>query len=172
SWLPNVQAVTVLVEDVWPILKQLIPRVKLHIVGFAPTQSIRAFGYRDGITVSGSIADIRDAYARAHVLVSPVQWGKGTRYKILEAMATKTPIVATPIAVEGIKGIQDGKHVLLGNTPEQIATKTAKLLQNKDLQHSLASRAYQLVTQKYNWKSISSKLNQSDLILMRCFSNC
>src|SRR5258708_22828573 len=93
KWLPNVEAVEYLVNRVWSRVKKGIPNARLWIVGNSPTDHIQSFMEKDpSITVKGRVADIRDAYKYANVLLAPVWSGKGTRYKILEAMATETPI--------------------------------------------------------------------------------
>lgn len=160
SWLPNVQAVTYLVEEVWPHILKQIPEARLKIVGFSPTEKVQSFDALSSVTVSGSIPDIRDAYASSTVLVAPVRWGKGTRYKILEAMATKTPIVATSIAVEGITGVKDGVHVLLGEDAEALANQAVKVMKDHDLRARMAKKSYELVTKAYNWRAISEHLDR------------
>jgi glycosyltransferase involved in cell wall biosynthesis len=131
KWLPNVEAVTFLVEEVWPNIKAAIPNAKLWIVGNAPTKRVVEYQNSDpSITVSGSIPDIRSAFKGAHVLVAPVFSGKGTRYKILEAMASETPIVATDIAVEGL-GVENGDEVVTSNTAEGLADLTEIALTKK-----------------------------------------
>lgn len=159
-WLPNVQAVNYLVNEVWPIIRRKLPQAHLHIVGFRPTAEIQSYNQLPHVKVSGSVKDIRQPYARAHVLLAPVKWGKGTRYKILEAMATKTPIVATALAVEGIEGLEINKHVLIGETPEELADATIKVLTDPQLQSSLARNSYRLVTKNYNWQAISKDLDR------------
>ena len=160
NWLPNVEAVKFLVNDVWPKVKQEIQNAKLWIVGNAPTKEIFAFQTKDNsITVTGGIPDIRDAFAGAHVLLAPVFSGKGTRYKILEAMASDTPIVATETAVEGL-GLDDGEHVLVGNNSDEMANQTIRLLKDILMQRKLAKNGKKFVTQKYDWKQISQKLDE------------
>lgn len=160
SWLPNVQAVTYLVEEIWPLVRKKMPQAQLQIVGFQPTKTIREYARLDSVSVQGSVKDIRDAYASSHMLLAPVEWGKGTRYKILESMATKTPIVATPVAVEGIHGLESNEHVLLGSSATELADQTLQLLQDKRLQQRLSKNSYQLVKENYNWKVISNELDR------------
>jgi polysaccharide biosynthesis protein PslH len=159
-WLPNVQAVNYLVKHVWPIIRRKLPETHLHIVGFRPTEEIQSYNRLPHVKVSGSIKDIRQAYAKAHLLLAPVKWGKGTRYKILEAMATKTPIVATPLAVEGIEGLEYDKHVSIGDTPEELADATIKVLKSPEIQRKLAQNSYHLVNKNYNWQAISKDLDR------------
>jgi len=159
KWLPNVEAVKFLVQDVWPKILAKLPNATLHIVGSSPTEEIFALEKKStNIRVSGSVEDIRDAYAQAHVLVAPIFSGKGTRYKVLEAFATGTPVVATHLAVEGLH-ITAGMHALIGNSPEEIANATVRVLQDEKLQSSLAQHGMELVFKEYNWQNISAKLD-------------
>lgn len=160
NWLPNVEAVKFLVQEVWPKVKHRLSDAKLWIVGNAPTTEIFAFQQKDqSITVTGGIPDIRDAFNGAHVLLAPVFSGKGTRYKILEAMASDTPIVATTTAVEGL-GLDHGVQVMVGDTAEDLAQQTVTLLQNTQLQKKLAGNGKQFVKAQYDWKKISQTLDE------------
>lgn len=158
-WLPNIEAVRVLVHSVWPLIHAKLPNAKLKIVGNSPTDEVYKMAEDDeSISVVGEVKDIRDAYAKAHVLVAPVFSGKGTRYKVLEAMATKTPVVGSALAVEGIQ-VEQGKDVLVGNTVEELAEKTVMLLSNDALQKKLATNGENSVFRQYNWKHISERLD-------------
>lgn len=160
KWLPNVEAVSFLVNKVWPLIKDKMPKTKLWIVGNAPTKHVLSYQEMDPqIKVSGRVPDIRDAFSQAHVLVAPVFSGKGTRYKILEAMASGTPIVATPTAVEGL-GLEQHKHVLTSNSAEGIARHTLDLLNDVEKRKQLAANGRKFVRSKYDWSLISKKLDK------------
>lgn len=160
KWLPNVEAVTFLVQEIWPKIKTQLPRVRLWIVGNAPTQEVLDFQQKDtSITVTGGIPDIRDAFKGAQLLLAPVFSGKGTRYKILEAMASETPIVATEIAVEGL-GVTHGREVMLGRTATELAQLTVELLKDKKKRVELARAGREFVTKHYDWESISQTLDE------------
>lgn len=160
NWLPNVEAVEFLVTQIWPLIKDRLPNSKLWIVGNAPTKKIQSFGERDErIEVTGRIPDIRDAFGHADVLVAPVFSGKGTRYKVLEAMAAGTPVVATKLAVEGL-GVQEGQHVLTSNTAEGLAQHIVDVIQNPKLKAHLAKHGKEFVTEKYDWTKIADTLDR------------
>ncbi len=160
KWLPNIEAVEFLVQKVWPIIKQQLPQANLWIVGNAPTKKIKQYGQQDKqIRVSGRIPDIRTAFKGSHILTAPVFSGKGTRYKILEAMVSGTPIVATSTATEGLH-VQDKKHVLIADTAQEIADQTIKIIKNQDLWHQLSENGQKFVRQNYDWQLISKKLDK------------
>lgn len=166
KWLPNVEAVSFLVAEVWPLIKQQVPNARLWIVGNAPTKEVVAFQHKDtSITVTGGIPDIRDAFKGAHVLVAPVFSGKGTRYKILEALASETPVVATPIAVEGL-AVKPEQEVLIGADAQELADQTVRLLKNSALRAELAKRGHAFVGKNFDWDQIAKKLDR----LYRSFS--
>lgn len=159
KWLPNIEAVRYLVKKVWPHILEKMPTAKLHIVGNAPTTEIKNFEHAyNNITVLGRVDDIRDAFCESHVLIAPVFSGKGTRYKVLEAMASNTPLVATPIAVEGLS-IENGTHALIGKTESELASLTTSLLSDTQLQKKLSTNGKAFVSKTYNWETIAHKLN-------------
>ncbi len=158
-WLPNIEAVEFLVEKIWTLIKKRIPKAKLWIVGNNPTPKIYSYEQKDSsVKVTGGIPDIRDAYAGAHVLLAPVFSGKGTRYKILEALATGTPIVATSTALEGLN-ILPGKQALVANTANDMAEAVYRILSDNKLQKSLSENGKKFVYENYDWKIISKKLD-------------
>lgn len=160
KWLPNIEAVDFLVKKIWPLIKKQVPRVKLLIVGNAPTSKVLSYGDNDPqIKVAGRVEDIRDAFQSAHVLLAPVFSGKGTRYKILEAMASGTPVVASKIAVEGLN-IQDGQHVLTSNDASILADLTVRVLNDRNLWQRLSTNGKTFVAQNYDWELISQKLDK------------
>ncbi len=158
KWLPNRDAAQFLVKEIWPKIKTKIKGAKLWIVGRNPPPDILSYSSND-IKVEGDIEDIRKAYALSSVLLAPIRNGRGTKYKILEAMATKTPIVGTKLATEGIK-IKNGQEAFVENTAQGLAKKTIHVLKDKDIGEKLAESAYTLVSTKYNWETISAKLDQ------------
>jgi len=159
NWLPNVEATKFLIEKVWPIIKSKLPQARLWIVGNNPSPEIISFDTKDPqITITGGIPDIRDAFNEAHLLMAPVFSGKGTRYKILEAMASKTPIVATPTAVEGL-GVEEGKHVLTSQSAEGLAEQALKVLSDSKLQKNMTESGFKFVSDNFDWQQIAAKLD-------------
>ena len=90
--------------------------------------------------------------------MAPVRNGRGTRYKILESMASQTPVVGTHLSVEGLD-IHQGKHALVSDDPHQLAKYTVEVLQNKVLHKTLSDNGKELVRKQYDWKQISKTLD-------------
>lgn len=159
NWLPNVEATAFLVHKVWPLVKQQLPSAVLWIVGNNPNQEVLSYAKKfQDVTVTGGIPDIRDAFNQAHCLVAPVFSGKGTRYKILEAMASRTPIVATGTAVEGL-GVENYTHVVTADTAETLAKAAVEVLTSPQLQQKLAKHGHAFVSTHFDWPHIADTLD-------------
>lgn len=160
KWLPNREAVDFLVEKVWPLIKREIKDVKLWIVGNQPTKKVLSLPQKDAqIQVTGNIPDIRDAFLGSHVLLAPIFSGKGTRYKILEALASDLAVVATPTAVEGLS-LKNNSQVLIGRNPDELAQLTTKILNDSAKRKSMATQGKKFVKEFFSWSLIAEKLNQ------------
>lgn len=158
KWLPNIEAVHHIVKDIWPKVIQKVPNAKLKIVGFSPTEKILSYAKDPSIEVLGGVEDIRTAFGSSHLLLAPIRSGKGTRFKVLEAMATGTPVVATNLAVEGIEVTPD-VHVLVSDSAQGLANHTVRLLKDPKLQAELAEKGKKVVRSRYSWESIAKTLD-------------
>ena len=154
---PNVQAVDYFCRDVMPLIRKDRPEASLQIVGASPPVKIQQLANEPGIEVLGKVDDISAYYRKCAVFVAPILKGSGTRLKILEAMASGSPVVSTTIGAEGLD-VQDGKHLLIGDTPEAMADAVKTLLSNQELSTSIAAQARELVVARYNWDAIAAQL--------------
>jgi polysaccharide biosynthesis protein PslH len=144
-------------REVYPLIKQRRPDVKLYIVGSSPPAEVVEYKRDPSIIVTGFVDDLRDYYAKGQVFVVPILRGAGVRVKIYEAMAAGIPIVSTGLGAEGIE-VSDGKDIYLADTPEEFAEKTISLLADQPLQLEMAKQARKLVVENYEWASITKRL--------------
>lgn len=158
KWLPNKDAARFLTFKIWPKIKKKMPNSKLWIVGKNPTREIKKLAKQKDVLVDDGVEDIRDAFGGASVLLAPIRNGRGTKYKVLEAMASKLPVVATPLGVEGVE-VKNGKQVLIAKNAKELADCAVKVLKNKAFSNKMADNAFKVVSQKYNWKQIASDLD-------------
>jgi glycosyltransferase involved in cell wall biosynthesis len=81
----------------------------------------------------------------------PLRAGSGLQNKVLEAMATGTPVVATSRAVAGLM-VRDGEHVVVANEADTIAAAALALIRAPDRARTLARAARALVERAYRWE--------------------
>lgn len=159
KWLPNKDAAQFLTLEIWPMIKKTIPDARLLIVGKNPTPEIRNLAKKKDVFVNDQVKDIRDAFGRSSILLAPIRNGRGTKYKVLESMATKLPVVTTPLGVEGIEA-KNQKEVIITSGAKNLALAAIKLLKNPQVGIRLSEAAFKLVKEKYNWELISANLDK------------
>ena len=112
-----------------------------------------------GVRVVGEVDDVRSYLVCADVSVAPLRIARGVQNKVLEAMAVGVPVVATPPAIEGIE-VRDGEEVLIGASSEEFAQQVIRLLSDSELRKAVTRKAWNKMSQSYNWESIGAKLDR------------
>jgi hypothetical protein len=153
-------------QNVFPAVRREVPDAEFWIVGSDPNQEIRDLEETPGIHVTGTVEDVRPYYARAVISVAPYRYGEGTKLKVLEAMASGVPIVATTIGCQGIDVVH-GEHVLIANSEKDFGDQVVGLLRDAKKRASLAGAARRRIEEKYTWKKIVGDLEPKLLALAR-----
>jgi len=168
DWMPNVDGAAWFVAEVYPSIKATHPEVTLQLVGRRPGEAIRRLAEKDpSIAIQADVPDVRPFIAQADLVIVPLRVGGGTRIKIYEAMAMARPVVATVVGAEGLP-VRDGEHIALADSAQEFAAQVNTLLENPARKHGLARAGFQLVSEKYQWKSIAKRFH--DLCQARCRS--
>ena len=152
----NANAAKFLVCEVAPHLWQLDSNIRIQIVGADPSDDVLSLA-RDRVDVTGGVPDIRPYLWSATVAALPMQSGTGIKNKLLEAWAAGTPVVATPLACQGVSAI-DNVNVLVGDSAANIAKNIIRLVQDKDCRQRIAEAGRLTVQREHTWESVASRL--------------
>ncbi len=163
---PNVDAVRYFVDEILPLVRREIPHVRFAIVGADPTADVLALQQPPDVTVTGTVADVRPWLGRAEVVVAPLRQGGGTRLKILEAFASRRPVVSTTVGAAGIDVMHE-RDLLLADAPDAFAHCVIRALSDRELRTRLAENGFHLVQDRYQWSAICDELNELHERLIR-----
>jgi len=164
DYYPNQQSMFDFCANVLPRLRAQRPTVKLQIVGAAPSPAVWRLGELPGVTVSGSVADVRPYVTRAALTVAPLRIARGTQNKILEAMAMGVPVVCSHVAARGVDAVS-GTHLLATGTPEETCAAILGILEHPRERARLADAARARVLSHHAWANSMKRL---DAIIDRC----
>ena len=158
DYYPNQECMFDFCTNVWPRIRLHRPRAKLLIVGADPSPAVRKLGEIPGLTVTGSVPDVRPYVRRSAAMVAPLNIARGTQNKILEAMAMGVPVVTTPIAAGGVDALPHD-HFLVARNHEEQANAVVALMENvaERRRLSLASRAR--VLSHHSWATAMRRLD-------------
>lgn len=161
SYHANVTAALYLLSDIMPGVWQKRPGAHLWIVGRDPTSALKtaAERYPGQVTVTGGVPDIRPYLQRATVSVAPIVYGAGIQLKLLEAMASGTPVVAARRATVALP-VVDGDQVALFDDAAQAAERIAALLSQPEAAARMGAAGRRYVEQHHDWDAIAGRLEE------------
>jgi glycosyltransferase involved in cell wall biosynthesis len=164
---PNAQAARFLTDELFPRLTANDPDSRLVLVGSMPTSHMIEAARRDSrILVTGAVRDVRPYIAAASAMVAPVFEASGTRFKILEAFASKIPVITTSKGAEGL-GATDGKDLLLAENVEQFVAAIKRLWANDRLVARVTTNAFELVREHHSWAVARAQIRKAVHELMQ-----
>lgn len=158
---PNADGIRWFIQQVFPLIRQKLPGVKLTIIGKNPPKDFQklAADETSGIVTTGFVPELDPYFAQSAVSVVPVRAGGGMRVRILEMFARAAPVVTTTVGLEGIDACP-GEDVLVEDSPEEFAKSVINLLQDHDLQKKLSANGRSLVEKKYDWQVVLGELDK------------
>ncbi len=151
--LPNIDSVTFLAKDIFPLVRQRYPEASLSLVGARPGAAVQALADLPGITVTGKVPEMTPYLHESTVCVVPMRTGYGIKNKTLEAMAAGIPVVASDRGLEGLT-VDDGTvplRALRANTPEEYAMAIGQLFESEALRQTLSQNGRAFIEKEYTW---------------------
>jgi glycosyltransferase involved in cell wall biosynthesis len=158
-YAPNVDGASWLVREVMPLVWAERPRTRLLLVGDDARGLARPLHDGQRVVVTGRVPEVTPYVTAAAASVVPIRVGGGTRIKILESMALRTPVISTGIGAEGIEAV-DGRHLRLADTPQAFARAVVELIADRARAAALGQAGAALVAERYTWRRIRAGLGE------------
>ena len=158
DYYPNQECMSRFCEQVWPLLKAQRPAMKLLIVGADPSPAMRKLGELPGVTVTGSVPDVRPFIRKSALMVAPLNIARGTQNKILEAMAMGVPVVTSTIAAGGVDA-ESEEHFLVADTPQAYAQSILRIVGSPVERGRLAVAGRQRMLSHHAWPRSMQRLD-------------
>lgn len=98
----NRDMVTYFARRILPLVRSVHREAELHIMGYEAPSSVRRLGRIAGVRFVGPVDDQVPALEACWLTVCPLRFGSGVQNKVLESLALRTPVVATPQVVESL----------------------------------------------------------------------
>ncbi|RJT42613.1 glycosyltransferase [Mesorhizobium waimense] len=153
GYQPNIDAAQRLARSILPRIRQALPTAKLTLAGRSPAPSVQALARLEGVALVEDPDDVRPLLSAAHLSVIPLSMGGGTRIKILEAMAWGVPVIATPLAAEGLDLVEN-EDVLLAASDEELAAMAIALCADPGRMARQRAHAHEAVWSRFGPQAI------------------
>ena len=147
SYFPNMRAAGYIAREMLPLLPQ---STRVIIAGMEPQQELYDIAASDPrLVITGALPDIEKIYHQADVFVAPMQEGTGMQNKILQALASGLPVVASPLCAAAFTVVPEA--VLVRPTIPDMVDTIAKLQADPDDRAQLARAARQFAIDELSW---------------------
>lgn len=146
-------------SEVWPLLKQADPDIRLTVIGRnGDSGTYQSLKTDKSIDFIGEVNEVQSYYYKSSLAVVPLRKGSGTRLKILEAMSLGTAVVSTSIGAEGI-GYTSGNDITIADGANLFAEAILELLRDPEKCEFIRSQARKLIDHYYSWEVLGKNLD-------------
>jgi glycosyltransferase involved in cell wall biosynthesis len=148
----NAESIRWFLAEVWPEVATAVNGVTLVIAGARPPSWLTGQG-DPTVVVTGEVDDLDAIYRDSSVFVAPLRMGAGVKFKVLDAMAFGLPVVATPIAAEGIVDEAGGDcFAAITADPVAMAASIVAILREPELGMEPGRRARAWVHDRFDFE--------------------
>jgi sugar transferase (PEP-CTERM/EpsH1 system associated) len=157
-YYPNQECMIDFCARTLPLIRSRRPNVKLMIIGADPSPAVLKLAEFPGVTVTGSVPDVRPYVRRSALMIAPLNIARGTQNKILEAMAMGIPVVASKLAAGGVDALP-GQHLLTASTPQGYAEAVFRILEHPEERARLAEAGRARMLSHHHWSHSMQRLD-------------
>jgi GT2 family glycosyltransferase/glycosyltransferase involved in cell wall biosynthesis len=156
---PNEDAVLFFIREVYPLVRQALPNVRLDIIGDNPSAALKAYDSED-VRIRGYVPDVGPYLRNARVFVAPLRFGAGIKGKVGEAMAHGIPVVTTSIGAEGFE-LTHGLDVMIGDDPASFAAAIQQLYSQAGLWQRVVDNSRLRIKNSFTPEVVAETINNS-----------
>ncbi len=153
---PNVDAVLYFSREIFPLFCQSISDAKFYIIGDKAPPEVIALG-DERIVVTGFQPDVRSFFDNIRLSVAPLRYGAGVKGKVNQSMSFGVPVVATSIAVEGMRLI-DRRDIMVADTIEEFSQAAVELYTSEKLWTRISANAIEQSKTQYSVDAARQRL--------------
>jgi glycosyltransferase involved in cell wall biosynthesis len=149
SWMPNIEGLDRVLTSIFPEVRRRVGEARLVVAGMGASRGLAArVRTTEGAEFRGKTEDAESLYRTARVLVDATRSGGGTRLKVLNALARGVPVVASPLAAQGLDATS-GEHLLIGDTDNGMIDAIQLVLGDPNRWRTLSEHGRALVRERY-----------------------
>jgi GT2 family glycosyltransferase/glycosyltransferase involved in cell wall biosynthesis/SAM-dependent methyltransferase len=153
---PNVDAVGWFVREVLPLVHAQLPDAKLYVAGNAPPEAVqRLAGYH--VIVTGWVPSLESYLRGCKLTIAPLRYGAGVKGKINLSLSHGVPVVATPLAVEGMH-LVEGSDVLVAADAAGFADAVVRLHRDESLWQELSRNGIERTERHYSFAAATAAI--------------
>jgi glycosyltransferase involved in cell wall biosynthesis len=156
---PNIDAVLYFCHEILPIIRAMMPSVKVDIVGSNPPPEIQALSNDPGLRITGYVPSTTPYLRKSCISIAPLRYGAGMKGKVGEAMAHGRPVVTTSVGAQGMN-LAHRTNIMVSDSPDGFAEAVIELMRDKELYRTIQHNAIEHVGTHYTEEAVSGMIDR------------
>lgn len=140
-------------REVWPRVSRSRPTATLTIAGRRPDSELIRLADGPRVRLVPDPPSIPAIAAKSAAIVVPQVWGTGSKVKVIEAVASGKPVIASPAAVVGLEALSS--YVKLASDVSEWTSSIEVVLGNG--QGPLGAAAAAEFVERYSWAGLEKR---------------
>jgi glycosyltransferase involved in cell wall biosynthesis len=132
--------------------------MEFHLIGSKAPEQVRALD-GNGVRFHGFVSTLDPWLDGCRLAVAPLRYGAGIKGKVNMSMSRGQPVVATPMAVEGMFA-ESGRDVLVAETAEEFADAIIRLYQDEELWNRVSAAGLENVRRYFSVETARLSLQE------------
>lgn len=155
---PNINALEILLFNIFPKIQDEFPDLTLTIVGkYLPIYLQKHINKNDNIIYKGYVENINNEISNALLMIAPIFIGAGLKMKIPHVLSCGVPVITTTVGAEGIE-IYESDGMWIENDILKIISLAINLLKDKNSLIQKGILGKEKVNELFSSKVINEKL--------------
>lgn len=162
----NIDAAKYFCCEILPGVRALIPDIEVLIVGADPTERVKRLADLPGVQVVGFVDNLAGLLNEAGLFVAPLRFSAGIQNKILEAMATGTPVITSKLANQGI-GAEHRKNILLSEGTNEYISLITEMIGDPGKCDEIGNASAKFINENFSWNHVSERVHSIQEFISR-----
>lgn len=159
DYYPNIDAALFFAHEIFPKIRSVRPDAEFIVIGSRPVAAVRNLSSLPGVSVTGTVKDVRPFLSQCQIAVVPLRIAQGIQNKILEALAVGLPVVTTPVAA-GILASAKELPLSVATDSDSFARQVIEYMDHAPLPAETVAACRQHLKNRYNWETNLSTLDK------------
>jgi hypothetical protein len=139
------------------VVRATIPEARIIVASKDAVRVDGSLAGRSGVELAASVTDLRPLLHSYAVAAAPVEAGSDIRGSVLELMAAGVPVVATSVALGGLRAVA-GRDIEIADDPLDFARRVIRLLEDSSGRAAMGARGRAYVASHHAWPVVAGGL--------------
>ena len=122
-----------------------------YVTGFIP-DTIQKKHMPCNLNLCGFLEEdkFHNLISKSSIVIMPLIYGTGMQTKVIEAMSYGKAIITTSAIASEFMGIENGKHMIIEDDPEEFVEKIKLLMNDRELRSKISKNAFEYYNQYFS----------------------